>query len=347
MVTSRDVARVAGVSQATVSRVLAGSPVVRPDTRDRVLRALAATGYVPNQAARAMRTRRSGAVGVIVGRITNPFYPELLTALSRTLGEADQRMVLWDAEGPGAQTAVDAIRQRVVDGLIFTTATADLPPLVQALASSSPVVLVNRALRGVVCDQVTSDNRAGGRLVAGYLAAHGHRRCGLVSGPRGISTGDDREAGYRAGLDASGLRLPAGLVVHGEFSHADGYSAMCRLLDQDDPPTAVFCTNDLIAFGARDAARALGVRVPEDLWLVGYDDIPMASWQAFDLTTVRQPLGAIADLAVELLLARIADPERPPQTHRLPAELIVRGSTAGAPADVPARASRSRRRSGA
>jgi LacI family transcriptional regulator len=332
MVTSRDVARVAGVSQATVSRVLSGGAKVRPGTRDRVLRALETTGYVPNQAARAMRTRRTGSVGVVVGRITNPFYPELLTALSRKLGAVEQRMVLWDSEGPGAQTAVDAIRQRVVDGLVFTTATADLPPLAQALASGSPVVLVNRTLAGISCDQVTSDNDAGGRLVAAYLAGHGHRRLGLLSGPRGISTTDERETGYRAGLREAGLSLPAELVVRGEFHHNDGYEGMRRLLDRDDPPSAVFCTNDLIAFGARDAARALGVRVPQDVWLVGYDDIPMASWEAFDLTTVRQPIAAMADLAVDLLLARVEDRERPPHTHRLPAELVVRGSTAGVPA---------------
>ncbi len=319
------------MSQATVSRVLSGSPKVHPGTRARVLAALDSTGYVPNQAARAMRTSRTGAIGVVVGRITNPFYPELLTALSRELHAAKQRMVLWDSEGPGAQAALDAIRQRVVDGLVFTTATRDLPPLRQALAANAPVVLVNRSVPTLACDQVGSDNVAGGQLVARYFAASGHRRCAMICGPRGISTTDERERGYRAELRATGQGLRSELVARGDYSHPEGHKGMRRLLDRDDPPTAVFCANDLLAFGAIDAARSLGVRVPGDVWVCGYDDIPMASWEAYELTTIRQPIDETAEDAVRRLLARIADPTLPTVTHRFPPRLIVRSSTAGAP----------------
>jgi LacI family transcriptional regulator len=328
LVTSRDVARAAGVSQATVSRVLAGSPRVTDATRARVLAALTEVGYVPNAAARTMRTRRTGSIGVVVARITNPFYPELLTAFSAKLDSVGRRMVLWDSSGPGEQSAAAAAREGVVDGLVFTTAAPESRPLIAALARQAAIVLVNRSLPDLACDQLTSDNATGGERIAAYFAANGHTRCGMICGPAGFSTSDEREAGFRAGLRAAGLELHDEAFVRGEYSHADGHAAMRQLLALDPPPTAVFCANDLIAMGALDAARALGVRVPDDAWVVGYDDIPMAAWEAFDLTTVRQPVTEIADRAVDRLLGRIADAALPPLHHRFPADVIVRRSTA-------------------
>jgi LacI family transcriptional regulator len=331
MVTSRDVARVAGVSQATVSRVLSGSDRVGDQTRQRVLDALSSTGYVPNAAARAMRTKRTGSIGVVVSRITNPFYPELLQALGTRLRAVDQQMVLWDAETAGEQSAVDAIRQRIVDGVVFTTAVPGSPALVEALRQGAPIVLVNRSVEGLAADQITSDNVAGGQHVARYFAANGHRACALLCGPRGVSTSDEREAGFRRGLEEAGIALSPHCVVRGDFSHDHGFRALEHLLGED-APTAVFCVNDLVAFGAADAARRHGLSVPRDVWLVGYDDITMSSWPAYDLTTVRQPKPEIASLAVNWLLERIERPDLPPRSHRFPAELVVRGSTDGATA---------------
>lgn len=328
MVTSRDVARVAGVSQATVSRVLHGSERVGDATRQRVLDALESTGYVPNAAARAMRTQRTGSIGVVVSRITNPFYPELLHALGARLREADLHMVLWDAGSAGEQSAVDAIRQRVVDGVVFTTAVPDSPALVEALERDAPIVLVNRTVEGLAADQITSDNIDGGQRVAEYFIANGRRRPALLLGPSGVSTSDEREVGFRRGLRNAGIDLPPDRVVAGDFSHEHGHAGLRALL-RPEPPDALFCVNDLIAFGASDAARSAAVRIPDDLWLVGYDDIAMSSWPAYSLTTVRQPLAAMADLAVTWLLERIDDPDRSVRTHRFPAELIVRSSTAG------------------
>ncbi len=328
MVTSRDVARVAGVSQATVSRVLHGSDRVGDATRQRVLDALESTGYVPNAAARAMRTQRTGSIGVVVSRITNPFYPELLHALGARLREADLHMVLWDAGSAGEQSAVDAIRQRVVDGVVFTTAVPDSPALVEALERDAPIVLVNRTVEGLAADQVTSDNIDGGQRVAEYFITNGRRRPALLLGPPGVSTSDEREAGFRRGLRDAGIDLPPDRVVAGDFSHEHGHAGLGTMLE-GEPPDALFCVNDLIAFGAADAARSAAVRIPEDLWLVGYDDIAMSSWPAYGLTTVRQPLTAMADLAITWLLERIDDPDRSVRTHRFPAELVVRNSTAG------------------
>lgn len=321
MVTSHDVARAAGVSQATVSRVLAGSDRVTRATTDRVRAAMLEVGYAPNIAARTMKTGRTATIGVVVADITNPFYPELLDALSGALAAAGQRMILWNEPGTGEASAVDAIRGQLVDGVVFTTATRKSAALRAALVRDWPVVLVNRGVPRLACDQVTSDNVGGGRAVAAFLADAGHRRIGLITGPDLPSTAVDRKRGFLAGLRAAGVSEP--VVAAGDFTHATAWRAAHELLTRKRPPTAIFGVNDLTAFGARDAARSLG----RDVAIVGYDDVAMAAWEAYDLTTVRQPTGDMAAVAVELLLDRIADPARPPVRRRFPIELIIRGST--------------------
>lgn len=329
MVTSRDVAREAGVSQATVSRVLAGAERVTPATADRVRAAMDRVGYAPNAAARTMKTRRTGSIGVVVADVTNPFYPQVLDALSAELGRAGQRMALWNAASvaSGEESAVNAIRQGLVDGLIFTTVTAGSTALTTALDQALPVVLLNRGVPELDCDQVVSDNLAGAALVADFLVDAGHEALAFIGGPSLPSTAVERERGFRDGLARRGVELPDGFVRHGDFSHAAGHAAIRELGALRPRPTAVFCANDLTAFGALDGARSAGVAVPDDLWVVGYDDVAMAAWEAYDLTTVRQPLAAMVGHAVELLLARIADPSRPAQRAVFPAELIRRGST--------------------
>lgn len=328
MVTSRDVARVAGVSQATVSRVLHDSPLVTGATRRLVVRALEETGYAPNALARAMKTHRTGTIGVVVARITNPFYPQLLEALGARLAAVDRRMILWDSEGPGEASAIEAIRQGLVDGLVFTAVTAESAPLREALRHDAAVVLVNRGVTGAACDQVTSDNVGGAGTVAGYFVAAGHERIGMIGGPTDTTTATEREEGFFRGLAEAGVVLPDEYSPRGDFSHAQGHAAMRRLLALPQPATAVFCVNDLTAFGAIDGARSAGARIPEDVWVVGFDDVDMASWEAFDLTTVRQPIGDMADMAVSLLLARIEHRTRPPEHRRFPSGLVLRGSTA-------------------
>lgn len=328
MVTSVDVARAAGVSQATVSRVLSGSAKVSPETRRRVMAALHETGYTPNLVARAMKTRRTGTVGVVVATITNPFYPHLVDALAAALGEAGFRMVLWTSEGPGEESAIQAIRQRVVDGIVFTAVTPDSPPLAEALARDAPVVLVNRGVEGLACDQVMTDNVGGGAAVASYLASAGHDRIGVIGGPRQTSTAVERERGFRRGLAGHGRSVAAALYRRADFSHGGGKAAMRELLSAASPPTAVFCVNDLTAFGAIDGARSLGLRVPEDVWVAGFDDIDMASWEGYDLTSVRQPIAQMSQTAVDLLRERLGAPDRAAQHVAFPSELVVRGSTA-------------------
>jgi LacI family transcriptional regulator len=329
MVTSHDVARAAGVSQATVSRVLSGSAKVSPATRDRVLDALRQTGYTPNLVARAMRTRRTGTVGVVVASITNPFYPEVIEAISEELAANGSRMILWISEGSGDESALQAIRQGLVDGIVFTTVTDRSRPLHEALERQAPMVMLNRAVESVDADQVVSDNAAGGAAVADYFVAGGHTRVGLIAGPPSASTALHREAGFLHCMAEHGGKVPKARHRQGAFTHGGGYDAMRSLLEGRHPPTAVFCANDLSAFGAIDAARSLGARVPDDVWVTGFDDISMSSWAGYDLTTVRQPIREMCATAVKLLLARIDQPRRQTQRVTLRGELVVRGSTNG------------------
>jgi LacI family transcriptional regulator len=327
MPTSHDVARLAGVSQATVSRALSGGSV-SAETRKKILHAAKTVGYVPNLGARAMKTGRVNTIGVVVADLKNPFYPEILDALTSYLDAAGQKVTLWNSDGPGNDAALEAINGGSVDGVIFTTVTEASAPLRAALDRHSPVVLINRTVETLSCDQVASDNVAGGRTVAEYFLDSGRTDIAFIGGPSAASTARDRFRGFSERLTEAGLSLPPERTLTGPFSHDFGYSAASRLLGADNPPTAIFCSNDLVAFGALDAARAAKVAVPEDLWIVGYDDIAMSAWPAFDLTTVHQPSRAMAEAGARALLDRIAEPTAPCRMLTFRSHLVVRGSTA-------------------
>ncbi|MBL0142028.1 MAG: LacI family DNA-binding transcriptional regulator [Betaproteobacteria bacterium] len=331
-VTSHDVARLAQVSQATVSRVLRQDPKVRPQTRDRVLKVLAETRYEPNAAARAFRTSRTGSIGVVVARLSYQLYPAMLEAIGAQLARLGQRMIVWDSEHGGDAPASRALRQGIVDGVILTAATQESEFLRDVSAGSFPVVLVNRIVDSYASDQVSSDNLDGGRRVADYLVRCGRKRIALIGGVPRASTIRDREKGFREVLRRRGVELPPHYYYRSDtFSHASGEQAVKRLLDLGAPPDAIFCVNDVLALGAMDGARGRGLRVPGDLWIVGYDDIELASWGAFDLTTVRQPMELMVAQAIDLLLARVAGSEAPVAHRCLPNELVIRGSTARTP----------------
>lgn len=328
-ITSHDVARLAQVSQATVSRVLRQEPRVRPETRERVLQVLADTGYQPNAAARAFRTRRTGSIGVVVARLSYQLYPAMLEAIGAQLARLGHRMIVWDSQHVGDAPASRALRQGIVDGMLLTAATRDSEFLREVPPDRFPVVLVNRTVDDYACDQVSSDNLDGGRRVAEYLVRCGRKRIALIGGIPRASPIRDREKGFRDELRRLGADLPPHYRFQSEtFSHASGEEAVTRLLELAAPPDAIFCVNDVLAVGAMDGARARGVRVPDDLWLVGYDDIELASWGAYDLTTIRQPMEQMIAQAIDFLLSRIANLDAPVRHSCLPNELVIRSSTA-------------------
>lgn len=332
MVTSRDVARLAGVSQATVSRVMSSTGNTAPETREKVVAAMGALGYVPHAGAQAMKTRRARTIGVVVKDLTNPFYPEVLDELTRRLDRAGYRVALWNAGGSSHRDALHAIRERAVDGVIFTTATGDTVELQVALEQQSPIVLINRVVEGSHADQVASDNVAGGAMVADYLSANGRTHVAFIDGTPDASTSQDRSRGFLNRMQQLGRPVPEALRLQADFSHDLAQHATSQLLDQSERPEAIFCANDYMAIGALDALRRRGLSAPQDCWVIGYDDVDMASWPSFDLTTVRQPSREMARTGAQMLLDRLAAPGLPAQHRQFPCELIVRGST-GPPAE--------------
>lgn len=326
-ITSHDIAKVAKVSQATVSRVLRGADNVSEEARDRVVAAARALNYSPNALARAMRTSRIGVIGVVVARLSNPLYTDILRAVNEVAADSGLRIVLWDTEGAGEVAAIDAIRQSLVDGVIFAAATHASPVLREAIASGAPVVLINRTVDSVECDQVSSDNFTGAAKVADYFLQHGRRRIAFVSGVREASTIREREAGFLDVLAREGVPVDSSLLRRVPFTHEGGRMAMRSLLDLSDPPDAVFCVNDLLALGALDAACEMGCPVPQKCWIVGFDDVEMASWSTLSLTTVRQPVRTLVEDGIRLLIDRLDNPAREAEQIVHPVDLMIRGST--------------------
>lgn len=331
-VTSNDIARELKISQSTVSRALRGDPRVAPETTARILEMARRMNYTPNLAARSLITRKTGTVALIVSDITNPFYPELLDVLHNEFALAGYRTVLFNERTDAAleQHVADVVNGAAVDGLVYLSATLGTP-LPGRGAGAVPVVLVNRYIDSAEVDTVVSDNPRGGRIVAEALADLGHRRIALIAGPENATTSRDRERGFRRGLRACGVEFDEALRRVGEFSHRSGYQWCLDLLAAEPRPSAIFAANDLIAFGALDAARRVGVRVPDELSIVGFDDIDMAGWEGFSLTTVRQPLAEMGRAAVSLLLERITADENGPARKRVfPVGLVRRDTLAAA-----------------
>ena len=262
-VTSKDIARRLNISQSTVSRALRGDPRVSAETKARILEAARQMDYTPNLAARSLITRRTGTIGLIVSDITNPFYPELLGVLHNEFALAGYRTVLFNerTDAPLERHVADLVNGAAVDGLVYVSATLGMP-LPGSGTGRIPVVLVNRYVDGDAVDTVVSDNRGGGRAVAEAMLDLGHRRVALISGPENATTSRDREQGFREGLESRGVELDDTLRRVGQFSHHSGYQWGLDLLASRARPSAIFAANDLIAFGALDAARRIGIRGP-------------------------------------------------------------------------------------
>ncbi len=323
MVTSHDVARRAGVSQPTVSRALRDHPDISPATRARVRAAAAELHYVPSQLGRSLSTRTTRRIGIVAAELTNPFYPALLAPLHRELADAGYRAILVTAD-PAAPVAVDALVDGSVDGVVLTASAVDSGLPTVLAGHRVPVVLLNRETDGPGPDACVPDNAGGAAAVADLLTGLGHRRIGVLTGPTSISTSRDRLAAFRAALPG----LDPALVVSGEYDPAAGAAGLATLLDRPEPPTAVFCANDVIAIGALNAARRRGVAVPAELTVVGFDDIPAAGWDVLDLTTVQVDLTAMAAAAVRLLLRRLAAPAAPVERVVVPVRPVLRGTHA-------------------
>ena len=325
-VTSFDVARVAGVSQSAVSRAFTEGGSVSPATRKKVLDAARKLGYTPNAIARSLITHRTDMIGMVMGDVTNPFYPEVLQAFSVSFQEAGRRMMLFTVPPGGSiDDALPQALQYRVDGLIVTSATLSSEMIAECTRLGTPVVLFNRNIRNTEINSVSCDNVEGGRFIANLLLDSGHDRCAFIAGVEDTSTNVDRERGFTDRLSERGMEPPLREVGH--YTYDGGYQAAIRLLSRDDRPDALFCANDITALGAIDAARReMGLRVPEDVSIIGFDDIPAAAWPSHDLTTVRQRINLMVEEAIDILFAHIDDPALPAVTRLIPGDFIARGT---------------------
>ncbi|MFW5709644.1 MAG: LacI family DNA-binding transcriptional regulator [Chloroflexota bacterium] len=325
-VTSFDVAARAGVSQSTVSRVFSeNSPNVSPETRDRVVQAARELGYRPNVIARMMSTRQTNIVGIVMANIVSPFYPYVLEKFLKRLQEMDRQVLLFTAApDQSVDDVLPVALQHQVDALIITSATLSSEMVEICAHSRTPVILFNRYIKGANVSAVCADNLAGGQLIADYLLKGGHTRFGYIAGQANTSTNSERQRGYIGRLRTFGIDDV--LIEPGDYTYVGGHAAMSVLLQRSDPPNAVFCANDIMAIGAIDAARELGRRVPDDLSIIGFDDIPMARWGAYRLTTVSQEVDAMIDATIDLMLAKIADSNLQTTLRLIPGKLKVRDS---------------------
>jgi DNA-binding LacI/PurR family transcriptional regulator len=297
VVTSRQVARFLGVSQSMVSRAFDPHGSVSTENRDRIIQAAKALGYRPNVIARSLATRRSGIVAIITGGFENPFYADVLDRLAAALDLAGYRSLLFRAPpGQDVDGQLPALRQYNVDALVVASASISSRIADEWQQDSRRIVLFNRTIPGATVPSVSCDNMGGAQTMAELLIDSGHRKIVYVAGPQHTSTNREREAGFIAGLMKRGCAL-AGRIDTTEYSFAAGYAAALEAWSVR--PDAIFFANDILALGGMDRLRGdLGLSIPGDISIVGFDDIPMASWPSYNLTTIRQPIDEMVAQAV-------------------------------------------------
>ncbi len=322
--TSIDVAKRAGVSQATVSRTFSGASVAAA-TRARVMTAARDLNYSPSAIARSMSTQATGIIGIVMADISSPFYPYVLEKFTSSLQALGQRVLLFNV--PPDQD-VDAVLPTVleyrVDGLIITSTTLSSAMAEICVAAGTPVILFNRYVLGSKADAVCCDNVEGGRMIANALLDGGHTRLAYIAGKLNTSTNQDREKGF-------GDRLRERGVIdwqhaQGDYTYPSGYAAARELLAATAHPDAIFCANDIMALGALDCARDLSINVPGELSIVGFDDIPAASWSGYQLTTVRQPVNHMIEATLDILARHRENPDAKPTLQLVPGRLVTRRS---------------------
>jgi DNA-binding LacI/PurR family transcriptional regulator len=332
--TSRDVADAAGVSRTTVSFVLNDVPntQIPEETRRRVWEAARQLGYYPDASARSLASQRSGNVGVLLCRsadriFDDVFLMEVLTGIHEVLHPLRYHMLLEAVDDSTAPDAyIGLVRSRHVDGLIISGPRTDDLQLQELEAEDFPAVLLGRLSESSLC-QVDVDHRSAARTAVDYLLYRGHRRVAFIGqGPPIYAATQERLAGYFDALSAAGLAPQEAAIYYADFSRASGFNVMHRLLEAEQRPTAVFVGSDQVAFGALAAARDAGLRIPEDMAIVGFDDVPMAADVTPPLTTVHLPAQALGRTAAELLMRLVAGEEVPQRTVLLDTHLVARQS---------------------
>lgn len=316
----------AGVSRATVSRVFTSAAPVSNETRTRVLAAARAVGYEPPIAETRGQIGGGPVVGLLMGALRNPFYQEVMTGFLSQLRQRDLRAMCQTVEShESAEQGLRAMLRQGVDAVIAAALSVDSAAIAECARQDVPVVLINRVAPEAGAASVQTDNVLGGRAAAEFLHLGGHRRCAFIGGLETTSTNRDRLAGFRARLTELGHPEP--IVEGGEYSYEFGRESLKRLMLSAKRPDAIFCANDLLAFGALDALRHdLSLRAPADVSVIGFDDVPMAAWPCFDLTTIRQRRRMMIDAALDRLDCALRGAAHPEPHVAIEGRLIVRGS---------------------
>lgn len=335
MPTLKDVAREADVSVSTVSRVFNNPEKVHPGTRDRVKEAVDTLGYQPSRVARRLRLEdgKASLIGLVIPDIQNPFFADVARGVEDVAQNNEYALILSNSdEDPDKQKlAVDTLKTEDVDGVIVPPISMDDPNVKRLLDSDIAVVCVDRRMEDVRVDTILSDNRKGAYEAVSHLFELGHRRIGFIGGIPQISTSTDRREGYEQALRDHGVRIDSALIKEGDSRRERGEYLTAALLDLDSPPTALFTGNNLTTLGALSALNARDLRVPEDISIVGYDDVPWAMALNPPPTVIDQPAYEMGSRAAELLLQRLDAPNRSPTVVTLQPKLITRQSCAPPP----------------
>ncbi|MGA5767043.1 LacI family DNA-binding transcriptional regulator [Streptomyces pseudogriseolus] len=326
MASIKDVAAEAGLSVATVSRALNGHPSVSEDARRRVFAAVEALGYRPNAVARSLRTDETRTLGLVISDVMNPYFTELARSVEEEARALGYSVIIGNAdERPGLQDHhVTTLLDRRIDGLLVSPTDGGSPGMLGAARAGTPMVFVDRWIPGVDVPVVRSDGRAAVRDLVAHLHGLGHRRLAIIAGPAATTTGRERVDAFREALAAYGLELPDAYIGQGDFQAGSGRRVTEGFLDLPVPPEAVFAADNLMALGALDAIRARGLRVPDDIALAAFDDIPWFVHTDPPVTAIAQPTRDLGRAAVRALVDRIAG--RPGASVTLPARLVVRRS---------------------
>jgi len=326
-ITAHDVARLAGVSQSAVSRTFTKGASVSPKTRQKVEEAASALGYRPNQWARSLIKRRSNLIGVVAPSMENPFYSAVLESLSAAFEELGYRVLLFStANHEDSDPVLEEILGYRVEALVLVSASLSSRFAEECKQTGLPVVLVNRRNDSSSISSVTSDNAQGSMEIAQFLVAGKHHQLAYIAGKESSSTSRDREIAFVAALQNLGRPAPQREVGHYTFEGA--MEATRRLLSSANPPDGIFCANDIMALGAINVAREeFGLTPGNDISIVGFDDIALAAWPVFSLTTYVQPVGDMVSRAVGIICAQLENPDTPAIQEVVRGRLIVRKSS--------------------
>jgi LacI family transcriptional regulator, repressor for deo operon, udp, cdd, tsx, nupC, and nupG len=327
MVRIADVAKLANVSTATVSRVISNSGTVKKETTEKVLEAIKKLNYQPNMLARQLRRLETNTILVVVPDITNSFFSDVLRGIESVAVENGYQVILGDAQNlvKRENSYFTLVRQKKADGIILLTARTN-QQILEELANEHPVVLACEYIEGSKIPTVSIDNISSARKATEYLIHLNHKRIGHITGPLNVVVGRDRLKGFQQAMSQYGLDVDSMLVQEGDFTYESGFNLMKKFLAVDYPPTAIFAANDEMAIGAIRAAKTRGLNVPEDLSVIGFDDIKFASIFEPELTTIAQPTFNMGKKAMELLINLINDDELEKDQFMLDIELVVRDS---------------------